>query len=348
MIKVLIVDDSKVIQQFLAHILSSDDEIEIVGFACSGSEAIEMAKSKKPDIITMDIHMPGISGFEATRTIMETVPTPLVIVSGSLKTKDEVNLFRSVEAGALALLSRPPAIEHPQFKSSADELIRTVKLMSEVKVIRLFPSRAKGRISSTDQFQNQDINLRRVKIIAIGASTGGPAAIQKILSGLPKNLPVPVLIVQHIAKGFITGFKNWLSLTSGINLKIAEHGELIMAGIGYIAPDNFQMGIDRHRKICLIDEPPENGSKPSVSYLFRSISQTIAHDSISVLLTGMGKDGVNELKLLKDKGAVTIVQSEESSVVFGMPGEAIKIGAAMHTLAPEKIALILAKTGLKN
>lgn len=348
MIKVLIVDDSKVIQEFLAHLLSSDPDIQVVGFANSGIEAIELVKKKKPDVITMDIHMPGMDGYEATRTIMETVPTPIVIVSGSGKTKEVADTFKSLEAGALAVVLRPPGFEHPQFATSRKELIQTVKLMSEVKVVKRFPRSRKEEIKPVPLVQTFENDVKRIQVIAIGASTGGPMALQIILSRLPADLPIPVLIVQHIATGFVKGFKEWLSATSGIKLKIAEDGEPISAGIGYIAPDNFHMGISRGNKINLSNQPPENGLKPSVSYLFRSVAQTIGPNALGVLLTGMGKDGADELKAMKEKGALTVVQNEESSVVFGMPGEALRIGAADQALSPEKIAEILAKSGKKN
>jgi two-component system, chemotaxis family, protein-glutamate methylesterase/glutaminase len=345
MIKILIVDDSKVIQEFLAHLLSSDPDIQVVGFANSGFEAIELVKNKKPDVITMDIHMPGMDGYEATRTIMETVPTPIVIVSGSSKTKEVINTFKLLEAGALAVVIRPPGFEHPNFATSRKELIQTVKLMSEVKVVRLFPRSRKGLKKPIVLLQTFENDLKRIQIIAIGASTGGPIALQIILSRLPGDLPVPVLIVQHIAKGFVKGFHEWLSATSGIKLKIAEDGELISAGIGYIAPDGFQMGMSKGGKIILSDSPPENGLKPSVSYLFRSVAQSMGPNAMGVLLTGMGKDGADELKTMKEMGAYTLVQNEESSVVFGMPGEALRIGAADQALSPEKIAETMAKTG---
>jgi len=348
MIRVLIVDDSKVQQEFLAHLLSSDPDIQVVGFAGSGYEAIELVRIKKPDVITMDIHMPGMDGYETTRTIMETVPTPIVIVSGSVKSKEVAGTFKSLEAGAIAVVLCPPGFEHPQFTTCRKELIQTVKLMSEVKVVKRFPHSRKEQIKPIRLVQTFENDIKRIQVVAIGASTGGPLALQIILSKLPQDLPVPVLIVQHIATGFVKGFKEWLSATSGIKLKIAEDGESISAGIGYIAPDNFHMGISRGNKINLSNQPPENGLKPSVSYLFRSVAQIIGPNALGVLLTGMGKDGADELKVMKEKGALTLVQNQESSVVFGMPGEALRIGAADQALSPERIAEILAKSGSKK
>jgi Chemotaxis response regulator containing a CheY-like receiver domain and a methylesterase domain len=220
--------------------------------------------------------------------------------------------------------------------------------MSEVKVVKLFPRSRKEQIKPLRSVQTFENDVKRIQVIAIGASTGGPMVLQIILSGLPEDLPVPVLIVQHIATGFVKRFLEWLSATSGIKLKIAEDGEPILPGIGYIAPDNFHMGVSRGSKINLSNQPPENGLKPSVSYLFRSVAQTFGPNALGVLLTGMGKDGADELKAMKDKGALTLVQNEESSVVFGMPGEALRIGAADHVLSPESIAEILAKSGSKK
>jgi two-component system chemotaxis response regulator CheB len=346
MIKVLIVDDSKVVQVFLTQLLLYDPEIEIVGVAGSGYEAIELIRVKKPDIITMDIEMPGMDGYVTSRTIMETYPTPIVIVSGVEKVSEPSNIHKYLEAGALAVVIHPAPFELTQFTSFRKELIQTVKLMSEIKVIKLYPRKRKDHLKPHHEVQPFENDLKRIQIIAIGASTGGPLALQMILSRLPKDLPVPILIVQHIAPGFVKVFQKMLSSSSGIKLKIAEDGEKLFAGIGYIAPDNFQMGVTRS-KILLSNLPPENGSKPSVSYLFRSVAQTFGANSIGVLLTGMGKDGADELKDMRDKGAITVVQNESSSVVFGMPGEALRLGASNNALSPESISEILAKSGVK-
>ena len=338
MIKVLIVDDSRVVQQFMIHIFSYDHDIEVVGIAGSGEEAIRIALEKKPDVITMDVYMPGMDGYEATRKIMEIVPTPIVVVSGILQTDDVPNSFRLFESGALAIVPRPPWMEDPEFVHARNTLIQTVKLMSEVKVIKRFPKQSRDRQKHDHIIHKLSTETNDVKVIAIGASTGGPAVLKTVLSDLPKNLPVPVVIVQHIAKEFVKGLVDWLSEFSVLPMHIPGDGECMLPGHVYFAPDDFQMGLLPGLRINLMMSPSENGLSPSVDYLFRSVAEYYGSNALGILLTGMGKDGAAELKTMKDKGAITIVQNEDSCVVFGMPGEAVKIGAAGHILSPEKIA----------
>jgi two-component system chemotaxis response regulator CheB len=341
MIKVLIVDDSRVVQEFMTYILASDPDIEVIGVAGSGEEAIELIHKKRPDLITMDIHMPGMDGYQATRTIMETIPTPVIIVSGSLGVNEASNSFKLLEAGALAVVLRPPGIEDPGFAEARRVLIQYVKLMSEIKVVKRFPRQMNHRIRPTHSVQSVNPDNKDIQLIVIGASTGGPVVLQTILSNLPKDFPVPILIVQHIARGFLNGFRDWLSGYSLLPINIAKDGELLEPGYIYIAPDDLQMGILPGLRITLDKLPPENSLCPSVDFLFRSVAEVMGPNAIGVLLTGMGKDGAKELKNMKDRGAVTIVQDEASCVVFGMPGEAVRIGAADQVLAPEKIAVVL-------
>jgi two-component system chemotaxis response regulator CheB len=340
-IKVLIVEDSPVAREFLTYILTSDPAIKVVGTANNGMEALEILGKNKPDVITMDIHMPIMDGFEATRRIMETFPVPIVIVSGSTGATEVSGTFRAIEAGALAVVRRPHGINHKEFEAGSRELIQTVKLMSEVKVVKRFSRPGIKRVAAPLPIAPQVTGTGKILAIAIGASTGGPPVLKDILSGLPQGFPVPVLIVQHIAHGFVEGFAEWLSGATHVPVSVASHGERAAPGHGYVAPDGFHLGLENGPNIVLSDHAPENHVRPSVSYLFRSVAQVFGPAAVGVLLTGMGRDGAEGLKVMKEKGAITIAQNEESSVVYGMPGEAIKLGAATYVLSPEGITAML-------
>ena len=337
-IKVVIVEDSPVAREFLTYILTSDPSIQVVGVAINGAEALDVVREKHPDVITMDIHMPVMDGFEATRRIMETVPTPIVIVSASSGSTEVASTFRAIEAGALAIVHRPPGLNHSEFEAATKELIKTVKQMSEVKVVKKLSHLNDSQAPHQPFAVPTQGETSEIKLIAMGASTGGPMTLKTILLHLPLNLLVPVLIVQHISPGFLQGFTEWLSKSSGFPVSIAVHDETVQPGHGYVAPNGFHMGITKDMRIVLSDEKPESGLRPSVSYLFRSVARTHGPHAAAVLLTGMGRDGAEELKMLKDAGALTIVQDQASSVIFGMPGEAIKLDAAVHVLAPVEIA----------
>lgn len=340
MIKVLVVEDSAVAREALVHILGSDGEIEVIGTAKNGREALETLKTKKPDIITMDIHMPEMDGFEATRKIMETQPVPIVIVSGSTTVGEVTMTFKAIEAGALAIVPRPKGTGHPDYEAAVGELVQTIKLMSEVKVVRRW-----AKVNNITLPPVVETRVKQesstIKLVAIGASTGGPMALQTILCNLPHGFPAPLLIVQHIAAGFLDGFTKWLSQSSGFPVHIAEDGEYILQGHVYIAPDGFQMMVKNRNSIALSREISRDGLRPSVAYLFSSVARVFKQDACGVLLTGMGSDGAHELKMMKDNGAVTIAQDKASCVVYGMPGEAVKAFAATYELPPEKIAALL-------
>lgn len=342
MINILVVEDSPVAREYLVHILNSDPEIKVIGTARDGKEGAEAAGRLRPDVITMDISMPVMDGIEATRRIMETHPVPIVIVSGIWNPKEVETTFRAMEAGALAVVQRPAGLGHPESGTMAEELVQMIKLMSEVKVVRRW---ARTRQNEEKKKETADVLSPRtqqdISVVAIGASTGGPIAIRTILSGLPADFPVPVLLVQHIASGFIGGMVEWLSETSGLRLHVAHDGESILSGNAYFAPDGFDMGVDVEGRILLSKGRQADVVRPSVSYLFRSVAEAYGEKSVGVLLTGMGSDGAAELKLLKDKGAVTIVQDRASSVIYGMPGIAKELGAAAYELPPEKIASAL-------
>jgi two-component system chemotaxis response regulator CheB len=348
MIKVLVVDDSPVAREFLTHIFNSDPDMKVIGTAKNGEEAVKAVTELQPDVVTMDIHMPKMNGFESTLRIMETRATPVVVVSATSTVREVTTAFRALEAGALAIVPRPTSIGTPEFEANVKELVQTVKLMSEVKVVKRLARYREKKDSPPDPIKVTDPTAAEKKIIAVGSSTGGPIVIKTILSMLPKEFSVPLLIVQHIATGFLNGFVEWLDSSSNLRVHVATQGGYTLPGHVYFAPDDLHMSVDPNGRIWLSSDPAENNLRPSISYLFRSIANVYGENAIGVLLTGMGRDGAQELKLMREKGAITIAQDKESSVVFGMPGEAVNLGAAVHVLPPEGIALMLKTLGMRK
>jgi two-component system chemotaxis response regulator CheB len=338
-IKVLVADDSQVTRMLLVQLLNSDPGIQVIGVVHDGQAALDFldAGGNRPDVVLMDIHMPRLDGFEATRRIMETRPLPVVICTATADPQELAVTFRAMEAGAVACVAKPIGLG-PDFEPLLQNLLQTVRLMSEVKVVRRWSRpRALPAVSHASGLTNLRV-APDIRLIGIGASTGGPPVLQTILSGLPKDFPVPLLIVQHIAPGFLPGMVDWLSQTTGLRVHIAAHGATPLPGHAYVAPDDFHLAADAHGRMMLAREEPESALRPAVSYLFRSLAKTCGATAVGVLLTGMGKDGAAELRLMREQGAFTIAQDRDSSVVHGMPGEAIELGAATQVLPADKIA----------
>lgn len=348
MIRVLIVEDSPSAAELLRYLIETDPEMEVIGVARNGLEGITAVHVQRPDVIIMDIIMPKLDGFEATRRIMEATPTPIVITSASWNPGEVDKTFRALESGALAIVAKPTGKGHQDFDREARELVATVKLMAEVKVVRRRPYIKDRRLSGTEPAVAPPVRpFEDICLVAIAASTGGPPVLHTILSGLTKEFPLPVLIVQHIAPGFTLGFVEWLAKSSGFPVRLARHGDQPLPGNAYVAPDDHHLGIDRSGRIVLSKEEPVNGLRPSGSYLFHTAAKFLGSRAVGVLLTGMGKDGALELKEMRDQGAITIVQDRASAVVHGMPGEAVRLRAADYVLPPEKIAALLAQlTGI--
>jgi len=333
-IRVLVAEDSAVAREYLVYLLSQDPALEVIGVARDGLEAVQQAEQLRPDVIVMDVHMPRMDGYEATRQIMERIPAPIVIVTASSSRQEVAATLDALKAGALTVLDKPAGPDHPAHEESARRLVETVKLMAEVKVVRRWPRRdSSERPAPVAARAGQKIQL-----VAIAASTGGPPVVAEILRRLPGDLAAPVLLVQHIAAGFTEGLVEWLARETPLTVKLATAGESAASGTVYLAPDSFQMGITTRGQIRLVKEPTGNGFCPSASHLFESVAEAYGPTAIGVLLTGMGRDGADGLLRLRQAGGVTIAQDERSSAIFGMPAEAIRLGAAASVLAPEDIA----------
>lgn len=334
MIRILIVDDSPSVREFLRHILEKAGGFEIVGEAADGGRAVDLAVTLRPDVIAMDISMPVLDGLAATRAIMAARPTPIVIVSGHWIPEEVARTFEALGAGALAILEKP-RFGSPAFERQEKQLVTTLRLMSGVRVVS---RQARGSAPRPVQAKAEPLRQARCEAVAMGASTGGPQALRAILSALPAGFAAPIAVVQHISRGFLPGLVQWLDDHSSLTVSIAADGQAMKPGTAYFAPDDRHMIVTRDLTIRLSEDPPIGTLRPSVGPLFHSMAEALGDRAIGVLLTGMGRDGARELLLMRERGALTIAQDECTSIVHGMPGEAIRLGAATHVLPLEEIA----------
>ena len=351
-IQILIVDDSKVSRDLMAYIIGSDTSLQIVGFSENGEEALEFIKNhRKPDVIVTDIVMPKMDGFTLTKRIMQTSPIPIIIVSGVYNHSEVAKCFQAITAGAITIIEKPKGIGEKQYLDTARFVIETIKALGKVKMEKLpmkseIPEKGLQRKPVPSTLHKHSIisqkPLSEFKAIAIGASLGGPQALAAILSTIPTNFPVPILIAQHISLGFMQGLANWLSETSFLKIQIAKHGEKAKPGFVYIAPDRSSMEITKDGTIR-IKESSKSFCESSIGTLFRSMALELGPQGIGILLTGIGTDGPEELLLMKDRGAVTLVQDEKSCVRADLPQHAIKLGAAQFVLPLHQIAGTLEK-----
>jgi len=322
MIKVLIVDDSAVIRTMVKQILLRSSEIEVVGEAGDGQKAVHEAKILKPDVIIMDINMPTMDGLEATRQIMINSPTAILMFT----TEDVARVgYQALEYGAVDIIPKPDL-------SKVTSVFYSFFLSKIISV-------AGSKSQSAAPVKKYTIPLiaSNYEVFCIGASTGGPVAVQKVLKGLSSGFPVPILITQHIDKSFDHHYASWLSETSGIPVKLANDGETPLPGHAYVAPADKHMVVEKsvtdgNPVLRLTMDPPVHFLRPAVDKLFFSAADIYGKKCLAALLTGMGKDGAEGCKMIKTLGGYTIAESEETCVVFGMPKAAIDAGAVSEVV----------------
>ncbi len=333
-IRVLVVDDSVLARELIISILSVDRQIRVIGEATNGEEAVEKTRQLKPDIVTMDIEMPVMTGIEAIEHIMAEHAVPIIVVSAQ---SDADTAYTAVSRGALDLVPKPD-VE----LSSAPEFVRKVKLLSQIKVItHIKPKIAVQKPSEPDWppvlMKNGD------RIVAVASSTGGPHALSMILSGLPESFPCPVVIAQHIPDGFVRGLADWLKTSSRLPLAVAENGMPLAAGAAYLSPPESHMKVNGDGRISFVERSSTDIYHPSCNVLLSSVARVYGNRSIGVILTGMGNDGAAGMKAIQKAGGITIAQNEATSTIFGMNRVAIEGGSISRIVALEEIGLEVVK-----
>jgi two-component system chemotaxis response regulator CheB len=341
MIRVLVADDSRAFRAILRTILGRSPEIEVVGEAQDGQEAVDQVLALRPDVVTMDVRMPGKDGLQAIDEIMRRRPTPVVVVSAEAGPERQEVSFRALELGAVEVLAKPRADALGRFEREAEEIRMAVRAVAGVKLVTRH-RRSAPKATAPPFPRPPGLPERAPRVLGIAASTGGPAALARILHELPAGYPLPLLVVQHIAEGFEGGLVRWLSGETPLAVKIAADKEPLRPATVYVAPGGSHLGA-AGGLVHLLGGEPVRGFRPSGTVLFRSLAQEYGDGAAGLVLSGMGDDGAEGLLALHDRGGWTAAQGPQSSVVYGMPKVAVERGAVRMTLELEDIAAALVK-----
>ncbi|HLG56358.1 MAG TPA: chemotaxis-specific protein-glutamate methyltransferase CheB [Vicinamibacterales bacterium] len=345
-IRVLVVEDSITMRRYLCDVLAADPGVEVVAEAEDGKEAIRLCQTLRPDVVTMDMMLPVMTGLSATEYIMAHCPTPILIVSSSTNRGELFKTYEALAAGAVDVLEKP--LVHDADNTWDRRFISTVKLVSRIRVV----THVRARLASLGRQPPEPLRgvstasslaRRPYEIVVIGASTGGPGAILEILRAIPTEFPLPILLVLHIGEAFAAAFAEWLDSQTAIRVAYAREGDPVSARAGQVtvAPPDSHLVV-RHRRLHLSHEPPRHSCRPSVDVLFESVALEYGGSTIACLLTGMGRDGAAGMLAIRRAGGMTIAQDERTCVVYGMPREAVTLGAATRELGLTEIGPALA------
>jgi two-component system chemotaxis response regulator CheB len=353
LIRVLLVDDSPSVRAVLKRFFRKTPDIEVVGEAADGAEAVQGVIDLQPHVVVMDLHMPVLDGYEATERIMAVRPTPIIVLSSRANRNQMQIAFEAMRRGALEVLPKPE--DTPSWQQLAESLPDTVRAIAEARTAPPRPrSRTAARpVAPAAARPLADIPNRagagELRWVAIGASTGGPAAIRELLDEVAADAPVGFLIVQHIASGFELGFADWLNKELPFDVRLAQDGEALRRGAVRLAPGGSHLRLESGGVLRLdSDTPARRGHRPAVDEMFLAAARHCPREVVGVLMTGMGADGVEGLLALRQAGGITLVQDEASSVVFGMPRVALERGAADVALPPRELARALARLWTKG
>ncbi len=334
-IRVLLVEDSQLTLVILRRILKSSPQIEVVGDARTGLEALELIPKVQPDVICTDLHMPQMDGLEFTSEVMALYPRPILVISSWVHEEDNPHVFQLLEAGALDIFPKPSAGLSTDNKLLNQELINKIQILAGVKVFKK-KRKPPSQVKRLETFSSK--SYLKPKIVAIGASTGGPQVINELFAQLPSDFPVPVICVQHICLGFLQGFIDWLATSCRLPIQIAQPRDTPKPGTIYFPPEQQHLELDDKGRFICSNSPPLDGHRPSVTVTFKSVAKFYGRATVGILLTGMGRDGAEGMQYIAQAGGLTIAQDEATSVIFGMPKEAIDLGAAKLVLPIQAIA----------
>lgn len=337
-IRVVVTEDSAVTRALLTAILEEAPGFELVAAVPDGAAAVDAVVRLRPSVVTMDLHMPRLDGVEATRRIMREAPTPIVIVTASSEVDGRMT-YDALAAGALSVVARPVGPSNVRFAARRDALLAELRLMTGVRVVRRI-ERAAPRAPTPPLAPRRLV--RPIRVVAIAASTGGPAVLHRLLHDLPRDFALPILIVQHMSEGFIGGLARWLSDAAPGPVQIARDGDVLVPGVILLAPDGSHLRATADGTVRLDAGPPIGGHRPAATALFDSVAEAYGDRALGVVLTGMGRDGVDGLARLRATGAVTLAQDAASSAVFGMPGAAVEAGAVERVLALDDLGRTIA------
>lgn len=337
-VRVLVVDDSALMRKLIPQILARDNDIEVVGTAMDGAFGLKKIEELRPQVVTLDLEMPRMDGMEMLRQITRRHRLPVIVVSAH-STEGASATFKALALGAFDFVAKPRDAASAHMDAIADDLIAKIKVASKTQVLPIQPAALFEPMPASKPVHRP--KKEPTKIVAIGISTGGPNALQYLLSELPGNFPGSIVVVQHMPEGFTEMFARRLHECCAIDVKEAQSGDLLIAGRALICPGNRHIKVRRMPMgniVVLSDEPRVNGHRPSVDVLFRSVASEFGSRSIGVLMTGMGDDGALGLGEMKAAGALTMAQSEETCVVYGMPKAAIERGFATRVVPLDMLA----------